>query len=255
MEGRKRYLIVKTSSLGDIVQAFDAAYYLKARAPGASIHWVVEERFADVLRACPIIDKVISFDSKKWRKNIFCKKNRAEVRAFLEELTHESYDALFDLQGNIKSGLITFFCKTKYKVGFGKKSVPERMNTFFTNFHTDPVQGQNVREDMLSLIKSYFNDKRPFSLQGLSLNVSKAEVERVEEMLKAAPKDGPRLLVSPFSNWKNKEVDGKELLFFLRKIQTQLGFTFFFLNGTEEERLKALEMSFQFPEHQCLSIA
>lgn len=252
MEERKRYLIVKTSSLGDIVQAFDAASYLRAKAPSAEIHWVVEKRFENILLACPIVDKVITFDSKKWRKNIFSKENRQEMRTFLEKLQGVRYDALFDLQGNLKSGLIAFFCKTRYKVGFGKSTVPEWANTFFTNFRTDPPQGQNVRDDMLSLIKSYFNDKKPFAMQGARLRISREEEEKIEKLLENPSLQGLKLCVSPFSNWKNKEIDGKELLVFLKKLRQQFGFTFLFLHGTEDERLKALEMSFQFPGASAL---
>lgn len=243
----KKYMIVKTSSLGDIVQAFTAVCYLKIKT-GGRIDWVVERRFQDIVKACPFVDRVIPFDSKIWRKNPLNKEVWKEVREFIQSLKLKEYDALFDLQGNIKSGMIDFFCRTKYKVGFSKANVSEGLNTFFTNFHTEIAPLQNVRDDMLALVQSYFNDKKPFVLPEITLSATLEEQGKINEILSHTNLQGrKRLCISPFSAWKSKEVDIKEFGTFLSKIQKRFDLSYVFLYGTEEERLKALGLAFQFP--------
>lgn len=243
-----RYLIVKTSSLGDIVQAFSAAYYIKARNESAIIDWVVEKRFQDIVESFPFVDQVIVFDSKSWRKKPFCSTVWREVSHFIGLLKSREYDAVFDLQGNIKSGLIDFFCRSKYKVGFSKRYVSETLNTYFTNFYVDITPG-NVRDDMLSVVKSYFHDKKPYNPPHITLKVSEGEQKKVAELLKHPFLEGKkRFCVSAFSAWKNKELDLKELVLFLTRIQAQFNFSFLFLYGSEEERRKALELSISFPK-------
>jgi len=240
----KRYLIVKTSSLGDIVQAFAAAYYLKKQ--GASIDWVVEKRFETLVEACPFVDNVLTVDTKKWRKKPFCKSVWSEIRTFTESLKSQEYDAVFDLQGNLKSGLIDYFANSKYKVGFSKASVPEKINTFFTNFYVEVTPG-NVRDDMLSLVKSYFNDKKPFSMPEITLKTTHEEQQKIEEILTHTSLQGKkRFCIAPFSTWKNKELALEELIFFLKKIQKEFSLSFLFLHGSEEERLKAVQLASHF---------
>jgi heptosyltransferase-1 len=179
---------------------------------------------------------------------VFCKSVWSDVRASIEMLKQNEYDAVFDLQGNLKSGLIDYFCRTQYKVGFSKQCVKERINTYFTNFTVDVVQG-NVRDDMLAMVKSYFNDKKPFSMPEIILKVEEGEKNKILEMLSHPNLQGKkRFCISPFSAWKNKELGMGELTSFLEKIQRRFDLSFLFLYGSEEERLKALELALHFPK-------
>ena len=95
------FLIVKTSSIGDIVQAMAVLPYLAGRG---SVDWVIEEKFASLLEGNQYIHKVIPVTRKKFWK-----------------VPRKRYDAVFDLQGNCKSALFTFLAKAKVKVGFALK--------------------------------------------------------------------------------------------------------------------------------------
>jgi len=64
-----RILVVKTSSLGDIIQAFPVLDYLKQCQPSCEIDWVVEHPFAELVSSHPLIHQAIVIETKKWRKN------------------------------------------------------------------------------------------------------------------------------------------------------------------------------------------
>ena len=73
--------------------------------------------------------RVIAAQTKKWRKNILL--SREEMGAFIQALRRDKYDIIVDLQGNIKSSLVMAFARGIKKVGFGSRTVPEKINLFF----------------------------------------------------------------------------------------------------------------------------
>ncbi|HEY0822908.1 MAG TPA: lipopolysaccharide heptosyltransferase I [Ramlibacter sp.] len=101
-----RILIVKLSSLGDVVQTLPVVHDIHARFPGAVVDWVVEEAFAPLLRAAPTIARVLPMAQRRWRKARWAAAVRRERQEFLRVLRTESYDAVLDLQGLIKSALV-----------------------------------------------------------------------------------------------------------------------------------------------------
>lgn len=130
-------LIVKTSAIGDVIQTFFALEYLQKQFPDAKIDWVAEESIAPLLRAHPMIHRVITIRSKAWAKTLFSKQMWREFFAFFKGLRGTSYDVLFDLQGNGKSALVTLCAKAQEKVGFGRKSVREKCNLLATRRRFD----------------------------------------------------------------------------------------------------------------------
>ncbi len=101
-----RLLIVKLSSLGDVIQTLPVVHDLALAFPGVHIDWVVEEAFADLLREVPGLGRVISCAQRRWRKTPFNAQTRAQWRAFWRELRSEAYDVVIDFQGLIKSARV-----------------------------------------------------------------------------------------------------------------------------------------------------
>ncbi len=101
-----RVLIVKTSSMGDIVHALPVVHDMLAAHPGAQIDWLVEEAYADIVRAHPGVHRVIPLALRRWRRQFWRADIRAEWHAWKAQLRAESYDAVIDLQGLVKSALI-----------------------------------------------------------------------------------------------------------------------------------------------------
>jgi heptosyltransferase-1 len=101
-----KILIVKLSSLGDVVHAMPAVQDISAALPQARIDWVVEKAFAPLVRRCEGVQAVIGCELRRWRKSPLGAQTRQEWRAFRDELRGQAYDAVIDLQGLTKSALV-----------------------------------------------------------------------------------------------------------------------------------------------------
>jgi len=120
--------IVRLSAIGDIVQSMIVLQFIKKKFPDTSIDWFVDNQFAALLDDCIEIDNVIKLDIKK------IKQNKSLILLFktLRKLqTLEKYDYVFDLQGLIKSAVITRFIPARDRIGFDKNSTRERFASYF----------------------------------------------------------------------------------------------------------------------------
>lgn len=235
-----KLLIVKTSALGDIIHAFPVLDYLHAKFPNAQIDWVVEKPFAEMLQAHPYVNRVFCIHSHKWRSNIFSKETWKEIKDFRTALKTEKYDVVFDLQANIKSSLITLMARSPAKVGYASKTVHEWPNLLVTNKRYDPPAKINIREDILFLVQSYFNDFTKVEKQGIALKISTEHDDKLQRLLVKGKK---MVMVCPGSNWKNKQLTSEALVDFLKLLQENLRCHYLFIWGTKEE--KALVEQYQ----------
>lgn len=103
-----RVLIVKLSSLGDVVHAMPAVQDLRRAMTDVQIDWVVERAFAPLVRRCEGVNGVIECDLRSWRKSPFSVTTRSAWHAFRARLQAQAYDAVIDLQGLSKSALISW---------------------------------------------------------------------------------------------------------------------------------------------------
>lgn len=101
-----RILLVKSSSLGDVVHNLPVATDIIRHCPGAEIDWVVEESFAEIPRLHPAVSKVIPVAVRRWRKHPLAAATWAEIGTFRRVVRTDSYDAILDNQGLLKSALI-----------------------------------------------------------------------------------------------------------------------------------------------------
>lgn len=103
-----KVLIVKLSSLGDVVHAMPAVQDIRRALPQARIDWVVERGFAPLVRRCEGVQRVIDCEIRRWKKTPFSRETRAAWAAFRQDLRREAYDAVIDLQGLTKSALVAW---------------------------------------------------------------------------------------------------------------------------------------------------
>ena len=101
-----RVLIVKLSSLGDVVHAMPVVHDIRAIYQNAQVDWVVEPGFAPLVRRVHGITDVIECAQRRWRRAWWTKAVRSEWREFRQRLTAHRYDAVLDLQGLTKSALV-----------------------------------------------------------------------------------------------------------------------------------------------------
>ena len=121
-----RLLLVKTSSLGDVVHNLPVVSDIRARFPEAQIDWVAEEGFAAIPRLHPGVRRVIPVALRRWRRSLLCAPTWREMGAFRRALQAEAYDAVIDTQGLVKSALIARMARGK-RCGYAAEAAREAL--------------------------------------------------------------------------------------------------------------------------------
>jgi len=143
--------IVRLSAIGDIVQSMIVLQFIKKKFPDASIDWFVDNQFATLLDNCIEINNVIKLDIKKIKQNkslILLFKTLRKLRTF------KKYDYVFDLQGLIKSAVITRFIPARERIGFDKDSTRERFASYFYSKKYQFPYHENVVMRYVNIIAS-----------------------------------------------------------------------------------------------------
>ena len=144
-----RILLVKTSSLGDVVHNLPVVSDIRARFPDVEIDWVVEETFAAIPRMHADIGQVIPVAIRRWRHDLLRAETRGRCCAFLQRLREHEYDAIVDTQGLLKSALVT--CAARgLRHGLDWKSSREPLRIFYDRTYQVPW-GQHAVERNRSL--------------------------------------------------------------------------------------------------------
>jgi heptosyltransferase-1 len=100
-----RILIVKTSSMGDIVHALPVVHDIRRAIPDAHIEWLVEASFAAIPRMHSGVNRVLPFNWRRWRRKLLDTETWRAMRALRAQLREQPYDCVLDLQGLLKSAV------------------------------------------------------------------------------------------------------------------------------------------------------
>lgn len=125
-----RVLIVKTSSMGDVVHALPAVSDLARAIPGIQIDWLVEKGFSAMPGQHRAVQRVISLQWRKWRKTLRTHETRAALRTWRKEMSQERYDLVIDLQGLLKSAMFSCFAQGP-RAGYDRHSIREPLASLF----------------------------------------------------------------------------------------------------------------------------
>ncbi len=125
-----RILIIRTSSLGDVVYATAVLADIRRAHPDAEIDWVAEEAFADIPHMAGA-RRVIPFALRRWRKVWWRASAWRELAAFRRTLREETYDLVIDLNEQVKSAMVGYWARTKTRHGFDRASIREPLATLF----------------------------------------------------------------------------------------------------------------------------
>jgi heptosyltransferase-1 len=126
----RRILLVKTSSMGDVVHNFPVVSDLSVRFPTAEIDWVVEEAFAPLVRLHAMVREAIPVTVRRWRRSLFAPATWREIAALRRKLQARFYDAVIDTQGLLKSALLVA-CAPGRKYGLDWRSSREPIGWFY----------------------------------------------------------------------------------------------------------------------------
>ena len=166
--------IVKLSALGDIVHSMIVLQFIKKHNKEILIDWFVEESYKELLEIHPDINKVhfVNIKQAKKKKSIFIlQKEFEKVRKL------DSYDLVIDMQGLVKSAIISKLIPSKITIGFDKISVRERFASIFYNKTFTFNYDKNIILRNVELINF-----------ALNLNIGKHQIDKKTPFLYAAIK-------------------------------------------------------------------
>ncbi len=149
-----RLLILRLSSLGDILHALPAAASLRATFPEARIDWVVEEHWKDLIEFNPDLSNVIPVSTKAWRATPYQRGTWRDVRTAVASLRDAHYDAALDFQGLMKSALLARLSGAPRRIGFDADFVKESAAAMFYTELVCPPEGVHVVEMNLALARA-----------------------------------------------------------------------------------------------------
>jgi heptosyltransferase-1 len=126
-------LLLKTSSLGDVIHNLPVVSDLRRSFPAAGIDWCVEESFADIPRLHPAVGEVIPLAIRRWRRQLDRIATWREMRDFRQRLRSRAYDFVLDTQGLVKSALVSRLAHGR-RLGYAAEAARE---SFAAHFYDD----------------------------------------------------------------------------------------------------------------------
>ena len=168
-----KILLVKTSSLGDVVHALAAVTDAHRHQPAVTFTWVLEEEFEPIARLHPAVEEVIPVAIRRWRRSMM--RSGGEVSSFLTRLRDTEYDVIVDAQGLLKSALVSRSarCAQGARHGFDRASARESVASLFYDVcHAVPTGLHAVRRQKLLLAQSLGYEADPMIDYGMPVDTS-----------------------------------------------------------------------------------
>jgi heptosyltransferase-1 len=208
--GPRRLLIVRLGAMGDVIHTLPAATALRRAFPEATIGWVIEERWAELLCTLseprsgsrsprrPLADRVHTVNTKMWRKSPLSIQTWEQIAAGLSELCASRYEVATDFQGAIRSALLAHCSGAP--VIYGLAQPRENVASMF---YTRQViaRGNHVIEQNLSLAEAVAGQQ--LQMPQIEFPCDQAVQKQVADRLRAA--GGDFVLLNPGAGWGAKQ--------------------------------------------------
>ncbi|GAA8744672.1 lipopolysaccharide heptosyltransferase I [Helicobacter pylori] len=169
--------IVRLSALGDIIVSAVFLALIKERFANSQIEWFVDERFGAILEHSPYIDKLHPIALKSTLTTF----NPLKIFKLFKSLRAYEYDIVIDMQGLVKSALITQMLKAPKKVGFDYASAKEGLSTFFYSQKVSIAYNESVLKRNFTLLSHALNLPQKEISEGLN---SRSKVFSYQDSLK-----------------------------------------------------------------------
>jgi heptosyltransferase-1 len=191
-------LIVKPSSLGDIVHTLPVVGMIREQFPDSVISWVVNDSYAELLDLCPDIDTRIVFK----RKRLARPRHWLEIFSFIRELRSQKFDIAIDFQGLFRSAVIARLSGAKKRVGF--RNAREGAPWFYTDRVLLPANLKHAQDKNMFLARAalHLPDTEPTTALASS-EVDAGKLRKIMREHEIDP-DHPVLAVAPAARWGTK---------------------------------------------------
>jgi heptosyltransferase-1 len=163
--GRPRILLLRTSSLGDVVHSLPVLRALRRHLPQAALGWVVEAPFAPLLAGHPDLDQLIVVRLRQWAKRPFAPRTVAGIAGFLGDVDRFAPGVVLDLMGNHKAGVLGVLSLARRRIGAGRAFRREPSSALWLT-ETVPVRGAHAVDHALSLLDALGLPREPADFGG-----------------------------------------------------------------------------------------
>ena len=199
-----RVLIVKTSSMGDVLHTLPALTDAQQAIPDIHLDWVVEEGFAQIPSWHSTVDRVIPVAIRRWRKAWFSAPIKAERKAFRDAVRVQQYDAIIDAQGLVKSAALVTRLAHGIKHGMDWSTAREPLASLFYNRKHHIARQQHAVERTRELFAKSLGYTKPqsqgdYAIAQHFLKERNAETEQYAVFLHATTRDDKHW---PEANWR-----------------------------------------------------
>ncbi|QMT40456.1 lipopolysaccharide heptosyltransferase I [Neisseria shayeganii] len=232
-----KILLVRLSSMGDLIHTLPAIQDLSLHQPEIELHWLTETAFADIPRLHPFVRKTIPMGWRMWRKNLFDRAVRREIYSLKQTLETNAYDFVLDSQGLLKSALFARMAKAPVK-GFDQHSAREGMAAWFYRQGFQVAKGRDAvwrNRELFAKVFSYSFDKAVnFGIKLPSDAIVSELPQHFRVALHATSRDSK---LWPEEHW----------IALLKKLHEQDGAGVWLPWGNEGERQRALRLADKIP--------
>jgi lipopolysaccharide heptosyltransferase I len=201
--GMPQILVVRLSSIGDIVHALPAVAALGQHWPNAEISWAIEDRYAELLQDNPFVQRVIALDTLGWRKRRNFSGAGREIARALGDLRRQRPDIAIDFQGLVKSAAIGRLSRAPRRIGFAGPWVRESLAGLFYTEGLTAEGRRHVVEENLTLVEHLGVPPVARGCWQFPLPRSTAVETQVDTRL-AALGVQEFLVINPGGGWMNK---------------------------------------------------
>lgn len=235
-----KVLLVRLSSMGDLVHTLPAVEDLSCHCPEIELHWLCEAGFSDIARLHPFVKRVIPMSWRQWRKKLLQKQTWQEMKCLKATLSQENYDLVLDSQGLLKSSFFARWAKAPV-VGFDENSIREKWAAYFYEKKYEVAKGKSAIWRNRALFSRVFNYQMPEKKQ-FGVRVPKdCAFENLPQSYRVALHATSR---------DSKLWPQKDWIALLNKLYQYDGLPVLLMWGNESERQRAMEIAKSVPQAQ-----
>ncbi len=198
-----KILIIKLSSIGDIVHTLPALAAIRRAMPEAEISWAVEQSAAEILRGNEMIDNLIEIDTRALRRGKIIGEILPDARRQLRALRSSDYDVALDFQGLLKSASIAKLSRTKKRYGFSKQNLREPASRFLLTDSVAVASDASIYVKNLDFVKralDIFVPETDFEFPIFTTETHRAEAAKILEQT-----GEPFAILNPATSWTTKQ--------------------------------------------------
>ena len=204
-----KILIIKPSSLGDVIHALPFLNAVKKTFPDSEVDWVISKNLMGILEDNPLINELISLDKDSWKSVKKLPETLSELSSLRKTLKSRHYDIVVDLQGLLRSGLIAFSTPTTLKIGFDDAREGSR---FFYDRKVPVKESAHAVDKCLEIAKAIKADTKRVKFPLHINDASKIQIKKIIGNIKEY------LVIVPSARWASKRWPAENFAQLIKKL-------------------------------------